>query len=71
MQQIEHSINEYMEALTGSHGNNYRDQTNVRHTGGSDVVIEYPEGSKAIVSIGRLRLMTKHLRTQAEFKKAA
>ena len=71
MQQIEHSIAEYLDALAKIHGQAYSGRTVVRHTGGADVVIAYPNGHKTIINIGRLRLMTEHLRAQADFKQAA
>ena len=58
------TITEFLNIIARMKGTSYRDHTIVRHAGGSDVVIEYPEGRKEIVSAGRLRLMTQHLKNR-------
>jgi len=68
---VERAIEGYLNAVEQVHGKAFRAQTEIRHTGGSDVVIALPEGHKSIVSIGRLNLMAEHLKRQSELAKAA
>ncbi|HXH72669.1 MAG TPA: hypothetical protein VNI58_07655 [Mariprofundaceae bacterium] len=71
MQQVEKNIDEYLQALTAAYGTGYRRSTRVEDAGGGDVVITDPQGSRELVSIGHLQLMTEHLRQLAKQKLAA
>ncbi|MDX8407893.1 MAG: hypothetical protein R8L58_05865 [Mariprofundaceae bacterium] len=68
---VERAIEEYLNAVEQVHGKAFRAQTQLRHTGGSDVVIALPEGHKSIVSVGRLKLMAEHLKRQTRLPEAA
>lgn len=71
MPSVSKTIENYLEAVEQVHGKAHRDQTRIHHAGGSDVVVQYPEGHRAIVGLGQLELMTEHLQRQATLKKAA
>lgn len=71
MNQIEQTMNEFLDALAAHQGDDYRRRTKLRYAQGSEVVIEYPEGHKTIVSLGNLQLMTEHLKHQPPQRKAA
>jgi len=68
---VEKAIEGYLDAVEQVHGKAFRAQTQLRHTGGTDIVIALPEGHKSIVSVGRLNLMAEHLKRQTELPKAA
>jgi len=70
LQSIQNAIDEYRTALEAVHGPEYAGRTKLRYAGGADVVMEYPEGHRAIISIGHLELMTEHLQ-QITPRKAA
>ena len=65
MSQINKTISEYLNSVAEVHGPAYRNLTSIRHAGGSDVIIEFPEGHKSSVSLGRLRLMSRQLQKKA------
>ncbi|HXH72440.1 MAG TPA: hypothetical protein VNI58_06480 [Mariprofundaceae bacterium] len=62
---IETSIREFLEQVAVKHGEEYRNQMDVRHAGGRDIVITTPEGEKSIVSLGNLQLMTRTMKRHA------
>jgi len=70
LQSIQSAIDGYRAALEAVHGPEYASRMQVSHAGGADVVLQYPEGHRTIVSIGHLELMTDHLH-QSALRKAA
>ena len=65
---VEKAIEGYLEAVALAFGQDYRARTRVRSTGGSDMVIEYPDGHKSIVNLEMLNLRSKYLKQEASHK---
>lgn len=71
MNHVELAIEDYMNALAESFGQDHADRTQVRHTGGADVVIKNANNSLRIVGVGTLRLMSKHMKESSMRRMAA
>lgn len=70
MQGVEKAVRDYLDAVETVHGSAFREAVKVRHTGGANVVIEFPDGKRTLVGLDRLNMMTRLLLRQ-EMKKAA
>jgi len=71
MKVIKLAIADYLSALAEAHGQGHASCTHVRHAGGSNFVIESSDGTRRIVDIGSLRLMSQRLKESAMRKRAA
>jgi len=67
MQFVEKAINEYLDAVTATHGADFRARTVVESRGGTQILLKSPEHQEAmLINLGTLELMTKHLNSGAE-----
>ena len=65
MQVVQKKIDEFIDAITQVHGEEYKNNMLVEHKGGSQILVKYPDKQKSIlVGLDTLELMTKNLHSK-------
>ena len=66
MSVIEGKINEFLDAIAQVHGEEYRNNTEVKHRGGTQIMLKHPGKEGALIGLDTLELMTKNLLKKAQ-----